>query len=185
MGGLITCDLSGADSTPTPGLTNQSTSPLSSLIGWEVELIKAKPIRASPRSLLLELAAEVTEQDIYRMDMSLETRGYLFHHRDLRESPLYQSSLFLVNSFQINFTTSTWKRYDRCHRKLKILKHVQNELFFSFTFIPSISTNYCIFKSETWHYTLSLSPTYNKSQSCLFSFLNIFLNILLFFLCVP
>lgn len=33
MGGLITCDLSGADSTPTPGLTNQSTSPLSSLIG--------------------------------------------------------------------------------------------------------------------------------------------------------
>lgn len=34
----------------------------------------------------------------------------------------------------------------------------------SFLFLPTS----CTFKSETWHCTLSLSSTYNKSQPCLF-----------------
>lgn len=99
--GLITCDLSGTDPTPTYATRVDPGPPFSSLIGWEMQLSKAKPTRARPRSLQLVLSPGVTELDVSRIYMSLEARGHLAHQRLTEKSPLLPG--FLLNSFKIDF----------------------------------------------------------------------------------
>lgn len=184
--GLITCDLSGADPTPayatrvSPGPTNERTSPLSSLIGWEMQLIKAKPTRAPPRSLLLVLSTGVTELAsvgfiwVWRLEAILLTT-----ETDRKESPApkiftkFIQDRFLQSLFEIGMT------YVLSY-KLKILKHVQNEFF------PSLLLFH--------FYQLLCFQTRNLAfNSCLASFLHTthfspvvpFLNISRVLLCLP
>lgn len=109
------------------------------------------------------------------MDRSLETSGHFTHHKDWhKKNPPYQLSLcqFIWDRFY-NFHLK--KAWQMSYKKFKILKCVQNELYFLLlllSFLLSLPT--LVFSSKkTWNSTLSLSPVYDKSQSYLFPILNI------------